>query len=171
MRPHSIPTGCDEIICHDPATGGETGRVPIATATDVRAAVNRARAAQAGWARLSYPERAQFILRAREIVLSHIDDIATLIARETGKPAPEAMSMEVVPTLDLMHYFAKSTAKLLTNPYQYWAVWFDGTFFPHCLQTHRRGRNHFSLELPMGHSTRRSSHGIDGRQWRGRETK
>ena len=113
MRPHSIPTGCDEIICHDPATGGETGRVPITTATDVRDAVNRARAAQAGWARLSYPERAQFILRAREIVLSHIDDIATLIARETGKPAPEAMSMEVVPTLDLMHYFAKSTAKLL----------------------------------------------------------
>ena len=113
MRPHSIPTGCHEIICHDPATGGETGRVPIATATDVRAAVNRARAAQAGWARLSYPERAQFILRAREIVLSHIDDIATLIARETGKPAPEAMSMEVVPTLDLMHYFAKNAAKLL----------------------------------------------------------
>ena len=81
--------------------------------TDVREAVNRARAAQPEWARLSYRERAQFILRAREIVLSHIDDIATLIARETGKPAPEAMSMEVVPTLDLMHYFAKNTAKLL----------------------------------------------------------
>src|SRR5882724_9687997 len=36
-----------------------------------------------------------------------------LISRETGKPVSEAISMEVVPTLDLMQYFARKTGKLL----------------------------------------------------------
>src|SRR5215208_777319 len=104
-----------EIISHDPSTGEEIGRVPLMDATDVSAAVGRARAAQPAWARLSYRERARFILRAREIVLDQLEDIAKLISRETGKPATEAISMEIVPTLDLMHYFAEKTERLLDN--------------------------------------------------------
>jgi succinate-semialdehyde dehydrogenase/glutarate-semialdehyde dehydrogenase len=69
--------------------------------------------AQPAWAKLSYRERARFILRAREIVLAELEEIAKLISRETGKPASEAISMEIVPTLDLMHHFAKHTAQLL----------------------------------------------------------
>ena len=83
------------------------------SSSDVAAAVKRARAAQPAWANLSYRERARFILRAREIVLAQLEEIAKLIARETGKPPAEATSMEIVPTLDLMHYFAKNTAALL----------------------------------------------------------
>ena len=73
----------------------------------------RARAAQPAWANLTFRERARFILKARQIVLDEIDEIATLISRETGKPVSEAISMEIVPTLDLMQYFARQTAKLL----------------------------------------------------------
>jgi len=113
MRPQTLSTTTSEIICHDPATGEETGRVQIASSDVVQAAVQLAREVQPAWAELSYEARAKFILKARELVLSQMDDIARLISRETGKPAPEAMSMEVVPTLDLMHYFAKNTAKLL----------------------------------------------------------
>jgi len=46
-------------------------------------------------------------------VLTHKDEIAALISRETGKPAAEALAMEVVPTLDAMRYFAKATSHLL----------------------------------------------------------
>ncbi len=53
------------------------------------------------------------ILKAREIMLGQTEELATLISRETGKPISEAISMEVVPTLDTMHYFATHTAKLL----------------------------------------------------------
>src|SRR5215210_4276760 len=38
-----------------------------------------------------------------------------LIFRETGKPAAEAISMEIVPTLDLMHHFAENTHRLLDH--------------------------------------------------------
>jgi succinate-semialdehyde dehydrogenase/glutarate-semialdehyde dehydrogenase len=47
------------------------------------------------------------------LVLSKLDEIAKLISSETGKPALEAMSMEVVPTLDLMFYFANNSESLL----------------------------------------------------------
>jgi len=108
-----LPSQTREIVSHDPSTGEEIGRTPLLDVDDVAAAVNRARAAQPAWAKLSYRERARFILRAREIVLAQLEEIAKLISRETGKPAAEAISMEIVPTLDLMHYFAKHTAQLL----------------------------------------------------------
>src|SRR6185369_13017023 len=102
-----------EIISIDPSTGEEIGRAPLMDASEVAAAVKRGRAAQPAWARLSYRERGRFILRARELVLDQLEEIAKLISRETGKPVTEAISMEIVPTLDLMHYFAENTRKLL----------------------------------------------------------
>ena len=114
MSTQSLPSAQRrELLCINPATGEETGRVPLMSASDVAAAVRRARQAQLGWSQLSYRARAEFILRAREIVLAQVDEIAALITRETGKPPAEATSMEVVPTLDLMYYFAKNTASLL----------------------------------------------------------
>ncbi|HEX6731416.1 MAG TPA: aldehyde dehydrogenase family protein [Pyrinomonadaceae bacterium] len=104
-----------EVISYDPATGEEIGHVPLKTATEVREAVNSARSAQPRWANLSFRDRAKIILRAREIVLDQLDDIARLISRETGKPIAEAISMEIVPGLDLMYYFARQTSELLRS--------------------------------------------------------
>ena len=103
----------DEIVSYDPATGEELGRVPSRTAAEVKGAVERARSAQKGWAARGYRERAAVVMRAREIVLAELDEIALLVARETGKPAAEAVSMELVPSLDLMRYFARATRALL----------------------------------------------------------
>lgn len=102
-----------EIISYDPATGEELGRVAVATANEVARAVERARAAQAAWAGLTYAERGRVVLRARAAVLDEMDAIAELISRESGKPVAEALMMELVPTLDLMGYFARRTARLL----------------------------------------------------------
>jgi len=101
------------LISIDPSTGEEIGRAPLLDADDVNAAVSRARAAQPAWAKLSYRDRARFILRAREVVLDQLEEIAKLISRETGKPVTEAIAMEIVPTLDLMQYFADHTKQLL----------------------------------------------------------
>lgn len=113
MQVHPLPSELNDIIVRDPATGEVVGRAPITSPSDVREAVRLARAAQPAWATLSYYQRAEVIFKARELVLAQLEEIATLISRETGKPASEAISMEVVPTLDLMHYFARNTAKLL----------------------------------------------------------
>ena len=114
MSTQTLPqTQTREIISYDPSTGEEIGRAPLLNASDVAAAVNKARAAQPAWGKLSYRSRGQFILRARELVLDQLEEIASLISRETGKPATEAIAMEIVPTLDLMHYFAENTESLL----------------------------------------------------------
>ena len=114
MSTQTLPqTQTREIISIDPSTGEEIGRAPLMNASDVAAAVNKARAAQPAWGKLSYRSRGELILRARELVLDQLEEIARLISRETGKPATEAIAMEIVPTLDLMHYFAENTESLL----------------------------------------------------------
>ena len=102
-----------EIISYDPATGEEVGRAPLGSADDVRRAVERARAAQKAWGEASFRKRAAFVSQARALLLEEMDEIAALVSRETGKPVAEALAMEVVPTLDLMRYFARETERLL----------------------------------------------------------
>src|SRR5690348_15164421 len=102
-----------EIVSIDPSTGEEIGRVPLLSASEVNVAVKRARHAQLAWSKLSFRARARFILQARELVLAQVEEIASLIARETGKPPAEAISMEVTPTLDLMQHFAHNAERML----------------------------------------------------------
>ena len=116
MSDQTLPSKSEkarEIISYDPGTGAELGRVPLASPEEVSQAIGRARAAQPAWGGLSFKERARVILKAREIMLGQIEELATLISRESGKPVSEAMWMEVVPTLDAMHYFATHTHRLL----------------------------------------------------------
>ena len=89
--------------------------MPIFSVDDVAQALVKARAAQPAWAVLSFKERAAFILRAKEILVSQQDDICELISRETGKPAIEALSSEVLPIANLMDYFARKSASMLRN--------------------------------------------------------
>ncbi len=97
----------------NPATGEELGRVRIYAADEVKAVVERARSAFRNWSETSFEERRGFVMRAREIILAEMDEIAVLISKESGKPIAEAISMEIAPVLDLMQYFAKNTEKLL----------------------------------------------------------
>jgi acyl-CoA reductase-like NAD-dependent aldehyde dehydrogenase len=114
IRP-TLLTEAAEIVSYDPATGEEIGRAPLTLPEGVAQAVKIARTAQPGWAALSFRERGRIVLKARQLVLGDVDEIATLISRETGKPVSEAISMEIVQTLDLMQYFARTTAKLLRS--------------------------------------------------------
>jgi len=108
-----VEEAVDEIVSRDPATGEELGRVTVASSEEVARAVERARRAQTHWAKLSFRERGRVVMRARAIVLDETEEIAELISKESGKPVDEAISMEIVPTLDLMQFFGRKTAKLL----------------------------------------------------------
>ncbi len=110
---HTTVGPAREIVSYDPATGAEVGRVSLGSRKDVESACVRARAAQADWGALSFRERASYVMRARALVLAEMDEIAALVSRESGKPAAEALSMEIVPTLDLMQFFARGAARML----------------------------------------------------------
>lgn len=101
------------VVSFNPATGEEVGRARLCSSEDVRRAVMRAREAQKAWGAKSYAERGQVVMRARGFVLEQMEEIAALVSAETGKPLAEAFSMEIAPTLDLMQFFARRTARLL----------------------------------------------------------
>jgi succinate-semialdehyde dehydrogenase/glutarate-semialdehyde dehydrogenase len=103
----------DEIVSYNPATGEAIGRVPINTPDDVEAAVSNARGTFERWRKTTFVERKQLVMRAREVILADIDGIASLISQESGKPAAEAIAMEIAPVLDLMQHFARKAEKVL----------------------------------------------------------
>ncbi len=103
----------DEIVSFNPATGAEIGRVKVASEEEVRVAVERSRAAFHMWKKTPFRERRELIMKAREVILAEMDDIAHLISAESGKPFGEAIAMEIAPVLDLMQYFARNAEKLL----------------------------------------------------------
>ncbi len=109
----SIPTTNEEIVSYNPATGAEIGRAPQTSADEVKAAVERARTAFQGWRKTSFSERRRLVMKAREVILSEMDEIAHLISAESGKPFGEAIAMEIAPVLDLMQYFARNAEKML----------------------------------------------------------
>lgn len=97
----------------DAATGEELGQVPCVTPEQVRDAVRRARAAQADWGARPVRERARAIRPLLDLVIDRRDQLAQLISREVGKPRFEALSAEVIPTLDLLDYYLRHAHEVL----------------------------------------------------------
>ncbi len=96
----------DTIVSINPATLETIGRTPITTPAMVKECVAAAHAAQGCWGQLSFHERGRYLLRAREYLLDHIDEIARTIAADNGKPLAEALTAEIYPVADLIHHFA-----------------------------------------------------------------
>ncbi|GAO53680.1 succinylglutamate-semialdehyde dehydrogenase [Novosphingobium sp. MD-1] len=84
----TAPSGNDaEIVSCEPATGAELWRGPVG---DVDAAVDRARQAWSTWAAQSLSNRVELCRRFANEVRKEQENLAALIARETGKPLWEA---------------------------------------------------------------------------------
>jgi acyl-CoA reductase-like NAD-dependent aldehyde dehydrogenase len=101
------------IASRNPATGEIIGEVPIANASDVKAAVARARAAQHEWGALPVGERAKRMYAFRDVLVARAEEVIDLIVREGGKTRQEALGMEVVVVVDLLDYFCKRAEKIL----------------------------------------------------------
>ena len=101
------------ISVRNPATGDPLGDVAVSTADDVRAAVARARTAQAAWGALSVAERARKVSRFRDELLARAEEVIAALVAETGKTRPEALGMEVMLVVDLCDYFCKRAGDIL----------------------------------------------------------
>ena len=66
------------------ATGAKLGEIGIASAKDVSAAATTARQAQKDWAKVPGPKRGDVLREFSRLLLSHSDEIADQIVRETG---------------------------------------------------------------------------------------
>src|SRR5271157_832234 len=73
-----------------PMTGEVISRVPLASANEVRAAVENARAAQPAWAATNPQRRARVMMKFLELIARDNDALADILAREHGKTIADA---------------------------------------------------------------------------------
>lgn len=104
-----ISSGADQapIEVAYPVTGEVIGSVPRCDADDVRAAANRARAAQRDWARRSIGHRARVLLRFHDLLLARQKEIMDIIQLENGKSRVQAFE-EVMATATSARHYARS---------------------------------------------------------------
>src|SRR5690606_36454009 len=84
----------------------------IHDAAAVEAAVREARQAQASWADLGFTGRKRRLDAWRKLLVRRLDELATLICAETGKPLDDAR-LELVLVVDHLHWAAANAEKVL----------------------------------------------------------
>ncbi len=73
-----------------PMDGTVRGKVALASAAELRAAVENAKAAQPAWAATNPQRRARVLMKFLELVARDNDALADILAREHGKTIPDA---------------------------------------------------------------------------------
>ena len=73
-----------------PMDGTVRGTVALASAAELRAAVENAKAAQVGWAATNPQRRVRVLMKFLELVNQEYDSLAELLAREHGKTIADA---------------------------------------------------------------------------------
>src|ERR671923_111177 len=104
-----------ELESFNPATGERIGAVPTVKPAQVQAIVDDVAEVQPFWAQLSLSERAHYLRRAGKVLVDHADEIAELLTREQGKPRIESYTMELLPTIDLLHWCADNGPRILAD--------------------------------------------------------
>jgi acyl-CoA reductase-like NAD-dependent aldehyde dehydrogenase len=104
-----------ELQSFSPATGELLGSVPLTEPQEVQGIVDEVAQVQPFWAQLSLADRARYMRRAAQVILDDLDELRDLIAREQGKPRTEAYLLELVPTVDALHWIADAGPRILAD--------------------------------------------------------
>src|SRR5437667_9685792 len=105
----------DRLQVLEPATEGVLETVPRAGVEDVDAAVARAKSAFPSWAAVAPSDRARLLLRVAALVEDRLEDIATLEARNAGKPIGDARG-EIGMVAETFRYYAGAVERNLGDP-------------------------------------------------------
>ena len=98
-----------------PATGERLGAVPTLRPDEVQAVVDDVAAVQPFWGQLTLADRGRYMRRAAQVVIDDLDGLTKLLAREQGKPLSECYTMELLPTIDGLHWIAEAGEKILAD--------------------------------------------------------
>ena len=97
----------------DPATGEVIARFDSTSPADLPRIVERARRVQEEWAGQPLRARCALLRRLGDVLYARRDAIAEVVTRESGKPRFEALSADLMVSLDTAAYYAWHTPRLL----------------------------------------------------------
>ena len=106
-----------EIVSYSPATGDEVGRYPNTTPETINELVARASAASIQWRALGFRGRKKILRAWAHYISEHIDELAAIVAQETGKPLSDA-TLEAVIAVDHLSWAARNAGRYLRNSHR-----------------------------------------------------
>ncbi len=89
----------------NPATGAEVARTAEGDASDVDAAVQNAAEAQKAWAKMPARKRGALVHACAAVIREHVEELAKLIALETGKALRTESRVEANTVADILEFF------------------------------------------------------------------
>jgi len=95
----------------NPATGEPIGAVPDMGAGETRRAIEAAAQAFPAWAAQTAKERAAVLRRWYELLMANLEDLATLMTAEQGKPLAESKG-EIAYAASFIEWFAEEGKRL-----------------------------------------------------------
>jgi acyl-CoA reductase-like NAD-dependent aldehyde dehydrogenase len=96
-----------------PATGEQIGEIPETPISQVASFYQKGKSAFTQWSNLTVAERAKYLLKLKEIIVEQMEEIAKIIAEDTGKVVTEALVADIMPTLDSIDHISKHGEKML----------------------------------------------------------
>jgi len=105
------PDPAKRIEVRNPATGELLGHVPDLGASETRAAIAAAQAAQPAWAARTAKERSQILRRWYDLMMANQDDLGLILTLEQGKPLPEAKG-EIAYGASFIEWFAEEARRI-----------------------------------------------------------
>lgn len=103
------------IRCFDPAARAPLGTVPVDTPEQVKAAIERARAAQIGWAETDFAKRRAVLGRMIDHLLSHAHELVDVVVKDAGKTRENALVGEIWPVLEKLRWTIANGEKWLSR--------------------------------------------------------
>jgi acyl-CoA reductase-like NAD-dependent aldehyde dehydrogenase len=103
------------ITVSHPATLEKVAEIPVTTPEELAQVEARARAAQKGWSRLSFDDRARALVRYRDRLIDNAERFAEVLTSETGKPWGDAYGVELIYVCDAITYWAQNVEKFLAD--------------------------------------------------------
>ena len=89
----------------NPATGAEVARAAEGDVADVDAAVQAAQDAQTAWAKVPARKRGAMVAQCAGVIRAHVEELARLIALETGKALRTESRVEANTVADVLEFF------------------------------------------------------------------
>ncbi|WP_404405145.1 NAD-dependent succinate-semialdehyde dehydrogenase [Jeotgalibacillus malaysiensis] len=101
----------EKIEVTNPATGELVGTVPNAGAKETRQAIEAAQAAFGPWSGLTAYERAAYLMKWHDLILTNKREIAEVLTQEMGKPLAEAEG-EIMYSASFISWFAEEGKRI-----------------------------------------------------------
>ena len=99
------------LTVRNPATNQPIGTVPALGATETRHAIEAAARAFPAWRRLLAKERAAILRRLFDLMMANVEDLATIMTAEQGKPLAESRG-EIAYAASFIEWFAEEAKRI-----------------------------------------------------------